>query len=165
MGNAYTDLTYQELQSMLSKRENVKVIDVRTAKSFDRGHIKGAINIPYPLWSKIPRVSREEAVVIICYVGTASPRASERLAESHAKVYNFKGGMAQWQGDIETEIIGSKWSAERINNLVLGLLLLLSLPISFISPWWGIGFSSSIALGVILFGVLNYISLAICHMS
>jgi hypothetical protein len=105
---------------------------------------------------KIPKVSTEEEVVIICYVGMASRKASERLAQSHENVYNFKGGMAQWQGEIETENIGSKWSVERIYNLVLGFLLLLTLPISFLSPWWGIGFSSFIALGVILFGVMNY---------
>ncbi|MGO4107955.1 rhodanese-like domain-containing protein [Paenibacillus sp. YAF4_2] len=156
MGTAYTDLTFHELQAKINKRGNVKIIDVRTPKSFERGHIKGAINIPYPSWSMPPKVSADEEVVIICYVGMASRKASERLAQSHDKVFNFKGGMAQWQGEIEAEMIGSTWSAERIYNFVLGIILLLTLPLSFLSPWWGISYSSFIALGVILFGVTNY---------
>jgi rhodanese-related sulfurtransferase len=52
MGTTYTDLTFSELKAKLNKRENLKIIDVRTAKSFERGHIKGAINIPYSSWSK-----------------------------------------------------------------------------------------------------------------
>ncbi|MFC4306689.1 rhodanese-like domain-containing protein [Cohnella boryungensis] len=156
MGATYTDLSFHELQAKLNKRENLKIIDVRTAKSFERGHIQGAINIPYSSWSRIPKVPTNEEVVIICYVGMASQKASERLAQSHEKVYNFKGGMAQWHGEIETENIGGKWSAERIYNLVLGFVLLLTLPISYLSPWWGIRFSSSIALGVLLFGAMNH---------
>ncbi|MCM3627731.1 rhodanese-like domain-containing protein [Paenibacillus glycanilyticus] len=147
-----TDLTFQQLQAKLNKKGGLKIIDVRTPRSFERGHIKGAINIPYPSWSRTPKVAEEEEVVIVCYVGR---RASEQLAKSHDKVFNFKGGMAQWQGEIETETIGSKWSAERIYNLVLGFLLLLSLPLSFLGPWWGTGFSSFIAIGAILFGVTN----------
>ncbi len=38
MNAAYTDLTFHELQAKLSKRENVKIIDVRSPKSFERGH-------------------------------------------------------------------------------------------------------------------------------
>jgi|GEM_PF-5736573 len=155
MGTAYTDLTFHELQIKLNKRENLKIIDVRTPKSFERGHIKGAINIPYPSWTNIPKVAADEEIVIICYVGMASRKVSERLAQSHDKVFNFKGGMAQWQGEIETEKIISKWNAERIYNLALGFILLLTLPIAFLNPWWGIGFSSFIALGVILLGVTN----------
>ncbi|MFB5763651.1 rhodanese-like domain-containing protein [Paenibacillus medicaginis] len=155
MSTAYTELTCNELQEKLNKRESVKIIDVRAARSFERGHIKGAINIPYSSWSKTPKLSAEEEVVVICYVGMISPKAAERLTHSHSKVYNFKGGMAQWQGEIETVRVGSKWSVERSYNLLLGFVLLLTLPISFLSPWLGIGFSSFIGLGVILFGVTN----------
>ncbi|MCK9861827.1 rhodanese-like domain-containing protein [Paenibacillus sp. ATY16] len=156
MNAAYTDLTFHELQAKLSKRENVKIIDVRSPKSFERGHIKGAINIPYPSWSKPPKLSSEEEIVIICYVGMASRKVSERLAQSHGKVFNFRGGMAQWQGEIESENMGGKWNAERVYSFILGFLLLLALPIALLNPWWGVGFSSLMALGAIVFGITNY---------
>ncbi len=156
MSITYTDLSFHELQAKINKRENVKIIDVRTSKSFARGHIKGAINIPYTSWTKIPNVLKEEEVVIVCYVGKVSRKAAERLAAAHDKVYNFRGGMAQWQGEIESENFGGKWSVERIYNVTLGFLLLLTLPISLLSPWWGIGFSSIIAIGVILAGLKNH---------
>lgn len=144
----------------MNQRGNVKIFDVRAAKSFERGHIKGAINIPYSSWSKMPKISAEEEVVIICYVGMASSRVSERLVESHDKVFNFKGGMAQWQGELETETIGSKWSTERIYTLVIGSLFLFSVPIPFLSSWWGLGYSLLVALVVLLSGITNHIWIA-----
>lgn len=155
MGNTYPNLTFQQLQSKLNKKENVKIIDIRTAKSFERGHIKGAINIPYTSWSSIPKITKDEEVVVICYVGTVSPKASERLAELHNNVYSFKGGMAQWQGEIESEKIGSKWSTGRLYSIILASLLLLTLPIAFIHPWWGIGYAMLMALALLMFGITN----------
>ncbi|WP_307213243.1 rhodanese-like domain-containing protein [Paenibacillus tundrae] len=157
MGTTYTDISFHELQAKLNKRENLKIFDVRTAKSFGRGHIKGSINVPYSAWSTIPRISAEEEVVIICYFGMASSRVSEQLAESHDKVFNFKGGMAQWQGEIETETIRHKWNTERIYTLVLGFLFLLSVPISFLNSWWGLSYSAIVAIVVLLSGITNHI--------
>lgn len=151
----FTNLTFHELQAKLNKNENLKIIDIRSPKSFERGHIKGSINIPYPMWSTLPKFSPEEEVVIICYVGIAGGKSAERLSQSHEKVYNFKGGMAQWKGEIESEQFGSKWDSERIYHLILGFLLLLSLPFSFLNPSFGIGYVSFIALVVIIFGITN----------
>ncbi|GLX69620.1 rhodanese-like domain-containing protein [Paenibacillus glycanilyticus] len=156
MSNGYTDLTFHEFQAKINKRDSLKIIDLRTPSSFERGHIKGAINIPYPTWSKLPKVSAEEEVVIICYVGMASRKASERLAQSHGQVFNYTGGMAKWQGEMETGKIGSKWNADRIHNLAVGLLLLPALPLSLWNPWWGVTYSSVIAFGNLLCGVANY---------
>ncbi|WP_433956689.1 DUF2306 domain-containing protein [Cytobacillus horneckiae] len=63
MGTTHTDLTFHELHAKLNKKENLKIIDVLTAKSFERGHIKGAINIPYPSWSKGFRSIRNKKVM------------------------------------------------------------------------------------------------------
>ncbi len=45
--------------------------------------------------------------------------------------------MAQWQGEIESENMGGKWSAERIYHFILVFLLLLFLPIAFFRPYFG----------------------------
>jgi rhodanese-related sulfurtransferase len=39
-------ITRQELQEMIETRENLVIVDVLTPASYNKAHIKGAINIP-----------------------------------------------------------------------------------------------------------------------
>ncbi|WP_028591058.1 rhodanese-like domain-containing protein [Paenibacillus massiliensis] len=49
MVNSYTEITFDELQVALNSQERMKIIDLRAPRSFERGHIRGAINILYTL--------------------------------------------------------------------------------------------------------------------
>lgn len=70
-------------------------IDVRTSEEFSRGHIRGAINIPYDdIGSQISSVTRDvdEDIRVYCRVGQRSGVAKDTLnGLGYANVINEGG--------------------------------------------------------------------------
>ena len=85
-------------------REGTAVVDARSKESYEKGHIKGAINLPYSFLDAVP----EEAIealkkerVIIVYCNSESPERSKLMAGelSEAGLENVSylaGGFLGW---------------------------------------------------------------------
>ncbi|MHB8481451.1 MAG: rhodanese-like domain-containing protein [Nitrospiria bacterium] len=93
----------KELEAMMSDAKKIVIVDVRKPEEFSGGHIKGAINIPYD--SAKPRVLKElspgDRIVFVCHGGPMGHELGTLLARnSYQNVYNLKGGMKKWKGEI-----------------------------------------------------------------
>lgn len=100
------ELSPAALSERLAAGEDFQVVDVRGPEQFARGHLPGAINVPFAnLPGAIPEVEWAETVVVVCPRGESSRRAA-RLVESYeglpdgAGVYNLTGGYDAWDGDL-----------------------------------------------------------------
>ena len=86
--------------SMLVNNENALVLDVRPDKEFRKGHIVGALNVPYnQLNDRIDQLDKhkDQPVVIVCKMGQTTGSVAKRLrARGFEKVYRLNGGMMEW---------------------------------------------------------------------
>jgi len=76
--------------------ENSQLIDVRTPKEFEQGHIKGAKLINFYSESfkeEIQELDKDKAVYLYCRSGKRSGKASKLFVELGFKeIYDLKGG-------------------------------------------------------------------------
>ena len=91
----------RELQGAEARRlvgAGARLLDVRSADEFSRGHLPGAVNIPVQeLDRRLAEVGpAERDVVVYCRSGQRSSRAAELLREhGYTKVHDL-GPMTAW---------------------------------------------------------------------
>ncbi|SDE48842.1 Rhodanese-related sulfurtransferase [Pricia antarctica] len=81
--------------------KDVQLVDVRTLKEYDAGHIGDAINIDFldnPAFTeKFQNLDKEEPVYIYCQMGGRSKKASQKLKEMGFKtIFDYSGGYGEW---------------------------------------------------------------------
>ena len=86
-----------ELEKRL--KTNIKLLDVRTPSEYNRGHIKGALNIPLGQIDRYSQ-SKEEKLYVICHSGVRSRLAAAKLRKKGYDVVNISGGMRSWTGKL-----------------------------------------------------------------
>jgi len=88
-------LSAAELRTAVARRDELRILDVRSAKEWKEGHIDGAINIPVgELSERIAEVPADKTIVTICEGGYRSSLASSILErEGIPQVANVAGGM------------------------------------------------------------------------
>lgn len=98
--NAIKALPVSEFKNEISN-ESVQLIDVRTLKEFNSGHIKGAKNID--VFSKnfaleAEKLNKNSPIFLYCQSGMRSRKASKKLANLGFKtISDLKGGYRNWQ--------------------------------------------------------------------
>jgi rhodanese-related sulfurtransferase len=94
-----------ELATLLEDDTDVRVVDIRSPTAFQRGHIPGSDNVPFPrLPQQAPEYTDADRVVTVCPHGKDSIRAA-RLLLSHegideGEVRSLAGGLTAWDGDV-----------------------------------------------------------------
>lgn len=83
--------------------KNVQLVDVRTSKEYNAGHIDGAINIDLlddaAFTEKIMDLDKEKPVYIYCQMGGRSKKASQKLKNMGFKtIFDYSGGYGEWSG-------------------------------------------------------------------
>jgi L-ascorbate metabolism protein UlaG (beta-lactamase superfamily)/rhodanese-related sulfurtransferase len=85
----------------LMAKQNVVVLDVRTADEFKEGHLEGAVNIDQSQNDFMEKVkatlSADKTIAVYCRSGRRSANAAGRLAEAGYKAVNLKGGILAWK--------------------------------------------------------------------
>jgi rhodanese-related sulfurtransferase len=108
-GAAETEAT--RLHDQLEQGEKILVIDVRTAKEFETGHVPGAVNVPVDeLAQKIGemKVAKDTTIVTICEHGGRSSRAANELQKMGYKTTSFCR-MDNWRSkDYKVEKVDAK---------------------------------------------------------
>ena len=96
-----THITQAELLLMIERGRPPAIVDVRSRREYDRGHVPGAVNIPF--WAAFARadlvpVSHDTPVVIYCEHG---PRAGmSKLAlrmRGFERILYLDGHMQGWR--------------------------------------------------------------------
>jgi len=87
--------------------DGLRIVDIRTAQAFERGHIPGSENVPFDeLADRIDSLEGADRIVTVCPHGKASQQAA-RLIGSYegtgdARVESMAGGLEAWEGEIES---------------------------------------------------------------
>lgn len=84
------------------KNKKIPVIDIRDKKRFEKGHIKGAINIPFREFdiksSKLDNFKKNKEIAVCCVSGIASIKITRILNENGYKnAKSLKGGYTAWK--------------------------------------------------------------------
>jgi len=92
-------IRYEEVQAAMAKAETV-VIDVRTTKAYNKGHIPGAMSVPLPtIRGNDSRLTGARKIIVYAggWTDPLSVAGAKRLiALGYDNVYEFKGGTDVW---------------------------------------------------------------------
>ena len=91
-----------ELADLLDRGVDVRIVDIRDRRAFDRGHLPGSESIPFPeLTTRVTELEGADRIVTVCPHGIASRQAA-RLVGSYAgtadaRVESLHGGIEAWE--------------------------------------------------------------------
>lgn len=149
----------RDVQALLEKDPQVKLLDVRSILEFVQAHIKDSINIPIDMLSaKIDDLSKtNNKYIVFCRTGNRSPMAADMLIQ--AGLHNVKvmdGGISRWQKEKLPIIKGEGGiSLERQIRLVAGILVLAGVLLSlFVHPAFA-AIPIFVSCGLILSGLTD----------
>ena len=74
------------------------IVDVRNREEYEKGHIKGAVSLPYEHLMERVCLPKNKIIVIYCERGAASMAEGKILAEHGYKVRTVIGGIRAYRG-------------------------------------------------------------------
>lgn len=90
----------EDMQSLL-QQDNIQLIDVRTPKEFNGGHIENALNINFfaPTFTEdIKALDKNKPVILYCRSGKRSAKSAKKFIEAgFTDLYNLDGGIIKWK--------------------------------------------------------------------
>ncbi|KQC14300.1 MAG: hypothetical protein APR63_14640 [Desulfuromonas sp. SDB] len=104
-GSFYRDVDPQQAEKLI--RENAvnpqwMIIDLRSSREYNQGHLENAININYAsddFEQRIDSLDRDNTYLIYCSHGARSYSALSVFKRlEFTKVYSISGGMGRWMG-------------------------------------------------------------------
>lgn len=86
--------------------ENSLLIDVRTPIEYSRYHIPKSFNIPSDLLLQkiVNYLNKDYTYFIVCADGSRSRDVCKKLQKLKYQVYNVKGGIKHWKGNVESNV-------------------------------------------------------------
>jgi rhodanese-related sulfurtransferase len=84
-----------ELKGLVdSNNQDIYILDIRDAKDYDQGHIKGAHNIPFKEVGKsLNKLPQNKTIIVYCYTGQTGGQTTAILNISGIKARSLNGGM------------------------------------------------------------------------
>lgn len=95
-------VTNSEFEKLIQS-ENVIILDVRTPKEFNEGHIPNALNIDYrsdDFLKNIKELNKNKTIAVYCRSGGRSKLAAKKLIDSGFNVFELNKGIMNWSGEI-----------------------------------------------------------------
>lgn len=98
---SFKTVSVSEFAAIIADTTAIQLLDVRTLKEFDEGHIAGALQIDFYSDQFLPqtlaKLSKEKPIAIYCRSGRRSASAAEKLAAEGYQLINLAGGILAWQ--------------------------------------------------------------------
>lgn len=96
------DISIEDAQTLIAnKNDQLVILDVRTPKEYDDGHLKGAINENFYLGvfpDNIKKMDKDKTYLVYCQEGPRAKKAIKLMKEQGFKeAYNLYGGYEKWQ--------------------------------------------------------------------
>ena len=97
----------EEISPKEVETKDLIVVDVRKPSDYRKGHIPGAVNLPYSkveekLEEVLEEVDKEKEIAVVCVRGISSKTAVKKLMEAgYEEAKSLKGGMKAWTGEVE----------------------------------------------------------------
>ncbi|HKQ38865.1 MAG TPA: rhodanese-like domain-containing protein [Verrucomicrobiae bacterium] len=96
----YKNLNVEQFEKMRAEKTNI-VLDVRTPKEYEAGHIPRAVLIDFnspEFDKKIATLDKSKTYLVHCAAGGRSAKASAKMSALNFKsVYNLEGGYRAWE--------------------------------------------------------------------
>lgn len=95
---AQNQVQVNEFEKFL-QQPNVVLIDVRTAREFESGHLEKAINIDIydnQFKEKVLKTDKNKTILVYCRSGNRSAQAASFLRANGYKVVDLAGGIGAW---------------------------------------------------------------------
>lgn len=95
----------QTVKEWLNQGKPLLLIDVRQPEEYEKGHIEGAINLPYEkVEENIPQLNPEVPLIFYCISSSWRAPYSANLLKDHGfkEVYILEGGIVAWKGGGQT---------------------------------------------------------------
>ncbi|MGI9341270.1 MAG: rhodanese-like domain-containing protein [Gammaproteobacteria bacterium] len=93
-------ISVSELAAQIGAASAPVILDVRTAREFDAGHVPGAINVPHTeIPDRIEEISafKNSEVVVYCGSGKRAAMAeADLLAAGFSNIRDLEGHMLEW---------------------------------------------------------------------
>ncbi|MGB5437740.1 MAG: rhodanese-like domain-containing protein [Maribacter sp.] len=81
--------------------DRVVLVDVRTPKEYNAGHLENSLNIDWmgdSFKSEIEKLDKGDTIYLYCRSGKRSASATKYLdSKGYKNVYNLKGGYIAWE--------------------------------------------------------------------
>ena len=83
----------------LDQKKGMTLLDVRSDKEYEQGHIPGAVHVPLAdIGDKVKKHKKDKDLVVYCRSGNQSIWAIKRLmGMGYKNLYNLKGGYSAWK--------------------------------------------------------------------
>ncbi len=112
LGNFKYEITPQGLKALINSGSNsFVIIDLRSENAYRRGHIRGAVNIPYKkLFSpeNINRLPKDKKIIVYCPDESISPYVVALLRGAGFDAWQLKGGYRSWTGGVSQKPVEVK---------------------------------------------------------
>ena len=156
------NLSVQQSAEVLSQKNSIPLIDVRTPAEYGSVHAKGAVNHPMESLdlAKIS-CSKDEEIHVICQSGGRSMKVCQKLeAAGFTNPVNVDGGTSAWQSAGLPVVTGKNvMSLERQVRIAAGSLVVIGVAFGqFVHPA-GFGLSALIGAGLVFSAVTNICSM------
>ena len=98
----------EEVERLLASDDPPRVVDIRDPGAFERGHIPGSENVPFPqIPDRAADLAGADRVVTVCPHGEASVQAARLIGAAagvDGRVESMRGGLTAWDGDVEAAV-------------------------------------------------------------
>ena len=98
-----------EVSNNLQQGTDMVVVDVREAGDYRKGHVPGAINLPFDRWPTLEGLNKEKLNVLYCYSQQChlAATAAVQFAGKGFSVMEMDGGFEAWrENDLKIEVSG-----------------------------------------------------------
>jgi rhodanese-related sulfurtransferase len=101
VANPIERLNAAEFKKKVETASDILLVDVRTAREFVQGHIKGAINFDYyqrsSFMTNMNKLDKSKPIFIYCLTGSRSRSTANKLKNAgFTKIYDLNGGVKRW---------------------------------------------------------------------
>lgn len=90
-----------DLKKALDEKSENVILDVRTPGEYERGNIKGSINLPVDeVAAKVEKIipDKDKIIYAYCLSGSRSTQAVEAIMKlGYKNVYSMKSGLLAWR--------------------------------------------------------------------
>jgi len=83
----------------LDQKKGMAILDVRTNKEYEQGHIPGSVHVQLSeIGDKVKKLKKDKELVVYCQNGSRGVWAIKRLmGMGYKNLYNLKGGYNAWK--------------------------------------------------------------------
>ncbi len=105
-GNAIEAKKLNEMLADPAAKDTLYVLDVRQAADYEKGHIEGAVNVPFGQWAapdNLKTYPKDKTIVVVCYTGHTAAEVVGGLRMLGYEALALKAGMLGWNESSQSQ--------------------------------------------------------------